>query len=202
MQEIWKDIKGYEGIYQVSNLGKVKSLNYKRGKHEKEIKQALNSRGYLEVGLFNGKVKTHRVHRLVAQTFIPNPENKDEVNHIDGNKKNNTVNNLEWNTSKENIHHAWENKLICFSKESRKKAGISRQKPCLQYDKNNHLIKRWDSLKQASKELGICKSTISMCLNGRYETAGGYVWKFDIKNKNVSEGGWESESNDKSTYGK
>lgn len=185
MQEIWKDIKGYEGIYQVSNLGKVKSLNYKRGKHEKEIKQALNSRGYLEVGLFNGKVKTHRVHRLVAQTFIPNPENKDEVNHIDGNKKNNTVNNLEWNTSKENIHHAWENKLICFSKESRKKAGISRQKPCLQYDKNNHLIKRWDSLKQASKELGICKSTISMCLNGRYETAGGYVWKFDIKNKNV-----------------
>lgn len=189
MQEIWKDIKGYEGIYQVSNLGKVKSLNYKRGKHEKEIKQVLNSRGYLEVGLFNGKVKTHRVHRLVAQTFIPNPENKDEVNHIDGNKKNNTVNNLEWNTSKENIHHAWENKLICFSKESRKKAGISRQKPCLQYDKNNHLIKRWDSLKQASKELGICKSTISMCLNGRYETAGGYVWKFDIKNKNVSEGG-------------
>ena len=70
-------------------------------------------------------------------------------------------------------------------KESRKKAGISRQKPCLQYDKNNHLIKRWDSLKQASKELGICKSTISMCLNGRYETAGGYVWKFDIKNKKI-----------------
>ena len=191
MQEIWKDIKGYEGIYQVSNLGKVKSLNYKRGKHEKEIKQALNSRGYLEVGLFNGKVKTHRVHRLVAQTFIPNPENKDEVNHIDGNKKNNAVSNLEWNTSKENVHHAWENKLICFSKESRRKAGISRQKPCLQYDKNNHLIKRWDSLKQASKELGICKSTISMCLNGRYETAGGYVWKFDIKKKKSVEGGWD-----------
>lgn len=111
MQEIWKDIVGYEGLYQISNLGRIKRLKklivlQNGGKYyleEKILKPGKNSRGYNLVVI---KGKALRIHRLVAETFIPNPENKQQVNHKDGNKNNNRAENLEWCTCKENVNHA------------------------------------------------------------------------------------------------
>lgn len=112
MVEIWKNIIGYEGHYQVSNMGQVKSLNYNRTLKERILKGGKGGGGYYQVNLFkNGKIKRYYVHRLVGIAFIPNPENKPEINHIDGNKANNIVNNLEWVTSKQNTEHAFETGL-------------------------------------------------------------------------------------------
>lgn len=105
--EIWKDVIGYEGKYAVSNIGRIKSLDYCRSGRSKILKQGIGTTGYYNVGLcINAKAITKKVHRLIAIAFIPNPENKGDVNHIDGNKLNNNVSNLEWNTRKENINHA------------------------------------------------------------------------------------------------
>lgn len=110
MQEIWKDIPGYEGFYQASNLGFIKSI---KSKNHKILKGCLNETGYHRVAfVLNGKFKTHLTHRLIASTFIKNEQNKPEVNHIDGNKLNNSVENLEWCTRQENIEHAVKNKLF------------------------------------------------------------------------------------------
>lgn len=114
IKEEWKDIKNYEGLYQVSNLGNVKSLerNKSNGKglvkiDEKILTQNITNWGYCKVALYkNGARKYYKVHRLVAEAFIPNPNNKEQINHIDGNKLNNNVNNLEWNTRIENMNHA------------------------------------------------------------------------------------------------
>ena len=112
--EVWKDIKGYEGLYQVSNLGRVKSLarkiklkQYIKDTPEMVMKLDLNRRGYLYVHLCkNGKYKAYRVHRLVADAFVENPEHKEQVNHIDRNVLNNKSCNLEWCTNAENMEHA------------------------------------------------------------------------------------------------
>ncbi len=114
-KEIWKDIEGYEGLYQVSNMGRVRSLLDSYGNQRKTPKTLKNVRqpsGYFRVCLSKGGIgKRFFIHRLVAQAFIPNPENKPEVNHIVGDKANNTADNLEWNTRSENIQHALKNNL-------------------------------------------------------------------------------------------
>lgn len=113
--EIWKDVKGYEGIYEVSNLGNIKSLRRllphfcggNRVKSEIILKIKIGKLGYCSLSLSkNNKYKSYLVHRLVCIAFIPNPENKPQVNHIDGNKSNNNAFNLEWVSSKENYHHS------------------------------------------------------------------------------------------------
>jgi hypothetical protein len=107
MQEIWKDIKGYEGMYQVSNLGRVKSLKRKGRRRDTIMKGVVGNRGYRIIVLRNNKHRQQIVaHRLAAIAFIPNPENKKEVNHKDFDKLNNHVDNLEWCTPKENTRHA------------------------------------------------------------------------------------------------
>lgn len=119
--EVWKDVKGYEGFYQVSNKGRVKSLartivrsdgQYKSIK-EKILKSGTSSKGYQQINLCrNGKQKTMKIHRLVAEAYIPNSKNKPEVNHKDGDKSNNVISNLEWVTPKENMRHAYDIGLI------------------------------------------------------------------------------------------
>jgi len=126
IMEIWKDIKDYEGYYQISNLGRVKSL-YRIIKHEakgeiiilQKILKVWFSSGYFRITLWkNNKRKTKTIHRLIALNFIPNPENKKEINHKNGIKTDNRIENLEWCTHKENMHHAIKNGLINCKGES------------------------------------------------------------------------------------
>lgn len=176
MSEVWKDIKGYEGKYQVSNRGKIRSLV-----HGNRIrKTVINNRDKYEyVSLFSNKVHTHKVHRLVAEAFIPNPEHKPQVNHINGNKQNNHVENLEWVTAKENNRHAIVTGL-------RKK---NNSKIVNQYDLNGNFIKNWHSIRTIEKELKIANSSITACCKGKLKTAGGFTWRYyneETKNNNIN----------------
>lgn len=181
VKEIWKDIPGYEGLYQASNLGKIKSLKKEKWNRftyisspERILSQS-NSRGYSIVILTKGKKrKTIGTHRLVAQTFIPNPNNYPQVNHKDGNKQNNNVTNLEWCTASYNIKHAFDNGL---KKPKKGKENVCSKSIC-QYDKNMNLIKIWGSMKEAEREIGVDHSTILRCAKKRQKTAGGYVWRY------------------------
>lgn len=190
MEEIWKDIKGYEGLYQVSNFGNVKSLDRyiinKNGDKQyfpgKYLTQGVSD-NYLKVTLSkSNKQRTFRVHILVARAFIPNPENKPEVNHIDGNKKNNKVNNLEWNTRSENELHAYKNGLAKPSDKQKqavaKYAKENYSKKVVQYSLNGEFIKEWNSMHDVWRELGIKPSYICRCCKGLRNQTYGYIWKY------------------------
>lgn len=112
MKEIWKDIPEYEGLYQISNYGRVKSLNYRRMNKENILKPRVDKKGYIHYALKKNKMtKEYKAHRLVALMFIPNPCNKKQVNHKDFNKQNNFVDNLEWCTNGENQKHSYKYNL-------------------------------------------------------------------------------------------
>lgn len=161
-EEFWKDIKGYEGLYQVSNLGRVKSL--KRGS-ERILKPRVKSSGYIEVVLYkNSKPKNIRVNRLVAQTFIPNPEDKPQVNHIDEDKTNNMVSNLEWVTAKENMNHGTRNERIS------KKIKV--------IDIANGEYNYYYSTRECGRKLGLNPPSITNCLKGRLRQTGGYMFEY------------------------
>ena len=188
MEEIWKDISGYERYYQVSNLGRVRSLNrVVNNPHVGNIKLIgkiklcpQNSFGYPIVLLHrNGKQSIKKVHRLVAQAFIQNIDNKPYINHIDGDKANNKVDNLEWRTAKENVIHAISKGLTDPTKG--KLSGIKHHlnKGVSQYDLNNNLIQSFYSITEAHNETGVSKSGIIFVCKGERKTAGGYKWKYN-----------------------
>lgn len=184
--EVWKDIKGYEGLYQVSNLGNVKSLDriIPFRNSEMSIKGKMltkkNVKGYHMAQLCSDGIKVRKsVHRLVAQAFIPNKHNKPEVNHLDENKQNNKVDNLEWATSKENANYGVRNKKI--SDVVKKNGFITKSKRVSQVDLlSGDVIKVFDSLAEANLSLGKKKSSgnISMCCSGKLKMAYGYKWKY------------------------
>ena len=169
MKEIWRDIKEYEGLYKVSNLGRVKTLHSGKNKMKNNIKKFRKCHdGYYRVNLYKEKhIKSPFVHRLVAQAFIPNPNNYSCINHKDENKLNNNVNNLEWCTKQYN------NK---YSAKSRKQHRI-----ILQYSKDNIFIREWPNISNPSKELSIYRNAIWRCCNGTQKTAGGYIWRYAEK---------------------
>lgn len=179
MGEQWKDIViesngvlyNFEGKYEVSNMGRVRSLNYRGTGEVRLLKQGKDKGGYFRVSLYkNGKTKAFLVHRLVATAFIPNNDiDKTEVNHIDENKQNNCVTNLEWVTSKDNINHGTRNKRASKSMKGHKPTR-RRKVVCIEINKE------FDTIKEAEEWLG--KGNISDCLSGRKNSAGGYHWKY------------------------
>lgn len=165
--EHWKAISGYEGIYEVSDLGRVRSLKY--GK-EKILKPGKNNWGYLKVSLCkDGHVKKLTVHRLVAEAFIPNPQGLETVNHKDEDKTNNFASNLEWMSIKDNINYGTRNKRMAEA----------HSKQVQMFDKSTGwLLTTFPSLMVAVKVTGINQGGISQCCNGKRKSAGGYVWKY------------------------
>lgn len=179
--EEWRDIEGYEGFYQVSDFGNVKSLERiwystdKKGNKKKcsnkemILKPANNGNGYLVVNLsYRQKTKMFLVHRLVAKAFIKNPENKAQVNHIDENKSNNNVKNLEWVTPRENLLHGTRSK----------RSSVTKCYVIEQYDLEGNFLKEWLGARVIEKELGIKNQHICRCCNGKQRTSGGYKWKY------------------------
>lgn len=150
-EEIWKPIEEYEG-YEVSSYGRVRSKR-------KILKPQLTEKGYLRHTIQN---KSNKVHRLVAQAFLPNPNNYPEVNHKDENKQNNRVDNLEWCSHSQNLLH-------------------SRGKTILQYTKNNIIVKEWDNLASIEQNSKYNRSNICDVCKGKRKTAYGYIWKYKEK---------------------
>ena len=176
MHEEWKDINGYEGLYQISNTGKVKSI----GRHKKQgarpiewqddmiIKQRKNRCGYFYLILHkDGEKKTKTIHSLVGEAFIENPEAFPQINHKDENKENNHSSNLEWCSASYNVNYGTRN-------ERSKK---TQQKPVAQLNLDGTLIKVWDGVSEAARGLGIYTGNISSCCKGRLHKTGGYRWE-------------------------
>lgn len=174
--EIWKDVKGYEKHYKISNYGRVLSCGknvWNRFAYiyrDNFILKKRNNLGYNVVVLYlNGKRNVVKVHRIVAEHFIANPENKPFVNHIDGNRENNRIDNLEWCTAKENVRHAWATGL----------AKAKKCKPVEMKDKETgDTIKCFNSVKEASEYLQCSKSNIQACCSGRQLTCKGYKFSY------------------------
>lgn len=187
IKEIWKDIPEYEGLYQASSLGNIRSIdriiydkNLKRSRNFKGkiLKQNIRNDGYLFVNLSkNGINKVVKIHRIIAKTFIKNNNNYKCINHINGNKQDNNINNLEWCTYSHNIKEAYR---LGLKKSISIKGGKNKcSKIVNQYDLDNNFIKKWYCIKDASKKLKIKDSNISLCCKGKRNKAGGYIWKYE-----------------------
>ena len=179
--EIWKDIEGYEGLYQISSFGRVKSFVYK----EKILKPTTGrTDGYVRISLHKDRrIRTYTIHRLVACAFIPPIADKPYINHIDGNKQNNYVGNLEWCTASENQFHAVERGLSSINHPKKSKAVDM-------FSRDGELIATFPSLAEAHRQTTVAISNIYQCCKHGCKTAGGYVWRYhneDMSPKEKSE---------------
>lgn len=180
-EEIWKDIDGYKGYYQVSNLGRVRSLDryieyiyndmVVTRKQRGRIRQpAINHQGYLQLSLLkNGVSTTFKVHRLVAKAFLPNPDNLTEINHINENKQDNHINNLEWCSRQYN----------CIYGTAPKRRALACSKAIEQIDMDtNEVVAVFASASEASRKLGFTRVGIQRCCVKRQISCQGYYWRF------------------------
>ena len=185
-KEEWRTIEGYEGLYEISNFGRVKSLPRYVNNHtgqllvkEKIIKQQKNHKGYATVTLGNkksGNKKTMFVHRLLAKAFIPNPNNLPQINHIDGDKLNNKINNLEWCDNSYNQIHAYQNGLNWHHEGSGRK-----KKPVYQIDiTTKEIVNEFESATEAAKQIGSKQPDISACCRKErgHRVVKGYIWRY------------------------
>lgn len=166
MTENWITIKGFNDKYQINNMGRVKSLYF--GK-ERLLKPIKHTDGYLQVGLCkDGKRKKFYVHRLVAEAFLPNPDNLPQVNHKDEDKTNNCILNLEWCSASYNNNYL----------NGQKRRGEKTSKTVNQYTKDGLLIASYPSTQEAQRQTGYDRGYISNCCNGKYKSSYGYIWKY------------------------
>ena len=164
--EEWRDVVGYEGRYQVSSMGRVKSFKWNK---ERILKPSMDKDGYLLVTLCaGGKPKTLKVHRLVCEAFHENLENKSDVNHLNEIKTDNRASNLEWCTRRDNINHGSRNERL----------GKALSKPVGQYAQDGELIKVWPSTMEVERQAGFSNGNISQAANGKYKKAYGFIWKY------------------------
>lgn len=166
MKEVWKDINGYEGLYQISNLGKVKSII------SNKILKGNENAEYIYVTLCkNGKQKIKKIHRLVAEAFIDNPNNYLYINHKDENKKNNIVNNLEWCTKAYNNNYGTRNERMSKNKSKYK---------IIQKDKEGKIIKKWQNIWDLEHNTSYNKWVIRQCCKNKCKTVYGYKWEYEL----------------------
>lgn len=180
--EIWSPVKNRENEYQVSSLGRMKSLARKscdgQSIKEKIMKQADNGQGYLFIRMWKNAKSTHiLVHRLVAQNFVMNPHNKPYVNHKNGIKNDNRAENLEWCTKSENALHSF--RVLGNKSWSIGRSGHLRSDSRVihQFNANGEFIQSHESIKRANISTGVHQANIDKCINGKRKTAGGFIWK-------------------------
>lgn len=169
--EIYKDIEGYEGLYQISSNGVIRSLGNDKTRKEKILKPAINNKGYLYVGLHKQRKRKHYlIHRLVAEAFIPNPNNYPIINHKDENPLNNNVSNLEWCTYEHNNNYGTRNQRVAASCTNNQK----KSKPvfCLE----TGVV--YPSASEVERQLGFLQGNISACCNGKRKQVYGFHWKY------------------------
>lgn len=179
--EVWKDIDGYDGKYQVSNLGKIRSIRAREKNRTIILKPMVQKNGYLYVALWkDNKKKNKLIHRLVALAFVENPNDYPEINHKDENKENNMMDNLEWCEHKTNINYG-----TCKQKISESKINHPRHsKITYQYTKDGKLVQVWPSAAEIERQLGYCAHVIGACRSRKIKSAYGYVWKEKMEEYN------------------
>ncbi len=185
--EEWRNIKDFEGLYQISNYGRVKSLERYRKLYSKLIyvpeiirKNGYDKDGYQILPLNNNSKKyIRKIHRLVAEAFIPNPENKKCVNHKDCNRWNNNVNNLEWCTCKENVLYCKKMMHSYHPTRNRFRGDNPLSKKVVQLDRDENVIKIWDCSEDIADFLHVNRRTIGKCCRGEQKTVKGFILKYD-----------------------
>ena len=181
MKEVWKDVVGYEGLYQVSNLGNVRSVNWGKRGYSKNLYLKPHNKGYLQVELFKDKKrKMFMVHRLVAQAFVENANNFPLVNHKDENKANNNANNLEWCDNSYNVCYSLNKRGV----ETGKRKPTTRcnfrrtELKVVQFTLDGCKIQEWDNSRSVFLNTGMSDWSVSECCRGKRKTAYGYIWRY------------------------